>query len=32
MFGVLDLETYYSDVGFNKVYAAGFYVSDKLQT
>lgn len=31
-FGTIDLETYLSDDGFNKVYAAGFYVYDKAFT
>lgn len=30
MFGVIDLETYPSNDGYNKVYAAGFYTKDKL--
>ena len=31
-FGTIDLETYLGDDGFNRVYAAGFYVDDKVLT
>jgi len=29
-FGTIDLETYLAEDGFNRVYAAGFYVDDKV--